>query len=110
MGVTATAAEVPATELLTASAAVTVWLPAVFSATLKVWTPPSEEATQLSRALARHEALTAKKVRETQQLRATLASMMPLVDQAIDEMDAKWARALVRAMPTPHHATTMTRE
>lgn len=74
------------------------------------WTAPSEDARQLARALGRHESLTAKKTRETQQLRADLALTMPLVDQAIDAMDTKWARVLVRAIPTPHHAASLTNE
>jgi transposase len=68
------------------------------------WTPPSEARERLNGVLAEHESLVEKRVIETQQLRAKLAQTMPLVEDAIDEMDAKWARALLRAMPTSRDA------
>lgn len=77
---------------------------------LGAWTPPNEAQRRLERALAQQEALTNKRSRETQQLREDLKVTQPELEDAIDELDAKWARALLKRVPTARHAQTLKRE
>jgi hypothetical protein len=81
-----------------------------FSRPLPAWTPPSEAQRRLERALSQQEALTIKRSRETQQLREDLKVTQPALEAAMDELDAKWVRALLKRIPTARHASSLKRD
>ena len=71
------------------------------------WQPEPQDA--LCRLGATHEQVSAELGRAERQLRSILRDEMPLVDQVLDHVKAKWVIAFLRKHPTAQHLARLDR-
>jgi len=71
------------------------------------WAPDANDA--LCRLGSAHEQVSSELGRTQRQLRSLLRNEMPLVDQALPSVSAKWAIAFLRKHPTAHHLAQLER-
>jgi hypothetical protein len=73
------------------------------------WEPDNEAQRELVELSSLHETLTADGTCWQQRLRAVLREQFPSLEGVLRDLSAVWARAFLRAVPTPWHAKALSK-
>lgn len=78
---------------------------------VNVWTPCEDgRFERLTHLQTLHEKKSKRLIADQQRLRACLRENFPALETVIGSLTSHWARRLMRAVPTPHHGTSVDRQ